>query len=224
MEFSAKLLDISASSFANRVDFAWQGASDDPNGTGVAFYWVFRNGVYVTEVPNATYSDSTVSPGTTYTYGFAPVDFHVNSAPGGAITVTTPPAGSVDPRQVGVRPTGTYWGAAGEQIDLRSGNLNFRLPLVKAGGRGGSGFSLGLSYNSTNWRQDPRGTWQLGHDLRYGYGWKLQAGSILPVYSDWMTVHHYLFTDASGAEYRLDQNTNGVWTSKEGIYASFDTR
>jgi len=72
-----------------------------------------------------------VSPGTTYTYGFAPVDYHVNSAPGGSITVTTPPAGSVDPRQVGVRPTGTYWGAAGKQIDLRSGNLNFRLPLVK---------------------------------------------------------------------------------------------
>jgi hypothetical protein len=120
-------------------------------------------------------------------------------------------------------PTSTYWGAAGEQIDLRSGNLNFRLPLVKAVGRGGSGFGLGLSYNSTNWRQDPGGTWQLGHDVGYGYGWKLQAGSILPVYSDWLTVHHYLFTDASGAEYRLDQNTNGVWTSKEGIYAAYDT-
>jgi len=102
---------VSASSFANRVDLTWQGAADDANGTGVAFYWVFRNGVYVGEVPNAAYTDSTVSPRATYTYGFAPVDYHVNSAPGGSITVTTPPAGSVDPRQVGVRPTGAYWGA-----------------------------------------------------------------------------------------------------------------
>ena len=60
-----------------------------------------------------------------------------------------------------------------------------------------------MSYNSENWRQDPGGTWQFGHDLGYGYGWKLQAGSILPVYSDWLTVHHYLFTDASGQPLRL---------------------
>src|SRR5260221_13997146 len=41
---------ISASSFANRVDLTWQGAADDANGTGAAFYWVFRNGVYIQEV------------------------------------------------------------------------------------------------------------------------------------------------------------------------------
>jgi len=40
-------------------------------------------------------------------------------------------------------------------------------------------------------------------NLGYGYGWKLQAGSILPVYSDWLTIHHYVFTDAAA------QNT--VW-------------
>jgi hypothetical protein len=31
-----------------------------------------------------------------------------------------------------------------------------------------------------------------------------------------------LFTDATGAEYRLEVNNGGVWTSREGFYGSFD--
>jgi len=86
----------------------------------VAFYFVFRNGVNIANVSEPNFTDSTVASGTTYTYGFYAFDYHYNVGPITNITVTTPPAGSVDPRQVGVRPTGTYWGAAGEQIDLRS--------------------------------------------------------------------------------------------------------
>ena len=40
-------------------------------------------------------------------------------------------------RRVGVRPTGAFWGAAGEQIDLLSGTPEFALPLIKAQSRGG---------------------------------------------------------------------------------------
>ena len=29
--------------------------------------------------------------------------------------------------------------------------------------------------------------------------------------------------DATGAEYRLTVNTNGIWTSTEGIYLSYDS-
>jgi len=36
------------------------------------------------------------------------------------------------------------------------------------------------------------------------------------------TIHHYVFIDATGTEYRLDQNNGGVWTSREGAYVSFD--
>ncbi len=215
---------IATSVFANRVDMRWQGVADGPSGPGIAYYSVLRNGTLIGNAAStAAFTDSTVSPSTTYSYTLTPVDQHVNVAQATTFSVVTPPAGSVDPRQVGVRPTGTYWGAAGEQIDLRSGNLNFRLPLVKAAGRGGSGLALGLSYNSANWRQDAAGVWQLGTDVGYGYGWKLQVGSLLPVYQGVLTVDHYLFTDSSGAEYRMDQNTNGVWTSKEGIYASYDS-
>jgi hypothetical protein len=64
----------------------------------------------------------------------------MNLSPPATIEVQTPsiapPGANTDARRIGVRPLGSYWGAAGEQIDLRSGNLNFRLPLLRAVGRG----------------------------------------------------------------------------------------
>jgi len=216
---------ISTSSFPTRVDIHSPGTVDDPNGTGVAFYQLVRNSALVTAystTPNI--SDKSVDPGTTYSYILASYDYHLN-ATYTSFTVVTPPANSIDARQVGVRPTGSYWGGAGEKIDMRSGNLNYTIPLVKAQGRGGWSASFNLSYNSENWRQDPANTWQLGQEVGYGYGWRLLAGSLTPVYSDFFTIHHYVFMDSTGAEYRLDTNLNnaGVWTSKEGIYLSFDS-
>jgi hypothetical protein len=82
----------------------------------------------------------------------------------------------------GARPTGSYWGAAGEQIDLVSGNLDFTLPLIQAKSRGGWGATFGLSYNSQLWRQDLAGTFEIGKNVGYGFGWRLQAGSITPVW------------------------------------------
>src|SRR5205823_10137826 len=67
-----------------------------------------------------------------------------------------------EPRRVGVRANGSYWGAAGEQIDMLSGNLNFTLPLLKPQARGGWGVTFALTYNSQIWRQDSSGTSLLG--------------------------------------------------------------
>ena len=78
-----------------------------------------------------------------------------------------------------------------------------------------------LSYNSQIWRQEGGRDWKLGHDIGYGAGWRLQAGSITPYWSAG-SVHHYIFSDSSGAEYRLDVNTSGVWSSKEGIYIEYE--
>ena len=64
-----------------------------------------------------------------------------------------------------MRPTGAYWGASGEQIDVLSGNLNFALPLIKTQSRGGWSTTFMLSYNSQMWRQDSGGTWKLGKDV-----------------------------------------------------------
>ena len=68
----------------------------------------------------------------------------------GTYTVSGPPAGA---HRTGVKSTGSYWGAAGEQIDLLSGNLNYSIPLIQARGRGGPGMNFALSYNSQIWQQ-----------------------------------------------------------------------
>jgi RHS repeat-associated protein len=135
-----------------------------------------------------------------------------------------PPVGTPgDPRRIGVRPTGAYWGAAGEQIDLVSFNLNFAVPLLKAKARGGWGVGFMLSYNSQLWRQDSTGTSDLIPDVGYGLGWRLQAGSVSPVnVGTPPQLDHYVYSDATGAQYKLTQHTNNVWTSTEGIYVSYD--
>jgi hypothetical protein len=80
-----------------------------------------------------------------------------------------------------------------------------------------------LSYNSQIWRQDSTGTSDLTPDVGYGLGWRLQAGSIAPVSAGTPSkLDHYVFSDATGAQYKLPQNTNNVWTSIEGIYVSYD--
>ena len=162
---------IGTSSFPNRVDLQWAGVTDTPNGIGLAYYDIYRNGTWLAHTIVPEFSDTTVSASTSYTYLIAPVDYHLNATPT-TFTVQTAPPGSVDPRRVGVRPTGSYWGASsmGENLDLLSGNLNFSLPLLKPVSRGGWGVTLKLSYNSQNWRQDPGGTWLLGRDVGYGSG------------------------------------------------------
>src|ERR1700730_2696950 len=108
--------------------------------------------------------------------------------------IPTPPA------RTGIRPTGVYWAAGSEQIDTLSGNLNWTLPLLKAQARSGWGVGFNLNYNSQVWRQDSGGTWNLGIDLGYGYGWRLLAGSVVPYWSDPYTISHYIYTDSSGAD------------------------
>ncbi|MBI2685178.1 MAG: RHS repeat-associated core domain-containing protein [Acidobacteria bacterium] len=213
--------------FDTRVDLAWQGVVDDANGSGLLLYQVHRtisggSPMYMGNVRGAYFSDTTVSPGTTYTYTIYPHDMYLNNV-GTSLTITTPAAGQRDPRKVGVRPLGTYWGASPENIDLQSGNLSFSLPTVTGQGRGGSAVPFRVSYNSQNWRKDPSGTWMLGTDVGFGWGWKMLAGSVTPVYSDWYTIHHYVYTDSTGAEYDLDVNTGGIWTSKAGIFVEFDS-
>ena len=49
--------------------------------------------------------------------------------------------------------------------------------------------------------------------------WRLQAGALTPSWSDHWTIHHWTFTDSTGAEYRLTENVGGVWRGKEGLLA-----
>jgi RHS repeat-associated protein len=219
----AAVQNVASSVSPNRVDLQWQGAVDDPNGSGIWCYLVWRNGAWLATAIRPEWTDETVAPSTTYTYSISAVDLAYNYVSPTTVTVVTPAAGAVDPRRVGVRPDGAYWGGAGEQIDALSGNLNFSSPLLKAMGRGGWSVPFGLSYNAQQWRQDGGGTWNLGRDVGYGYGWKLQAGSITPYWAGYYTIDHYLYVDSTGAQYRLDQNNNNIWTSKEtGVYVEYD--
>jgi hypothetical protein len=52
--------------------------------------------------------------------------------------------------------------------------------------------------------------------------WTLQAGFIIAIWTPQMTIDHYLFVDATGAEYNLNVNTYGVWSSQEGVYVSYE--
>lgn len=51
----------------------------------------------------------------------------------------------------------------------------------------------------------------------------MQAGSITPFWTNYWTLDHYTFTDATGAEYRLDTNTSGIWSSSQGVFLYYDS-
>ncbi|MEZ5355296.1 MAG: hypothetical protein R2762_21895 [Bryobacteraceae bacterium] len=226
---------ISAQSIAvlplsNEIDLQWTEPTDNPAGSGVGipYYWVYRRlsgsstWDFVGQPRTPELADRNVSPGTTYVYSITPMDYHWNVGAATEVTVTAAPAGSVDPRRTGIRPTGSYWGANGENIDTRSGNLNFTLPLITAQGRNGMAVGISLNYNSQNWRRYNGVTWKLGQDAGYGYGWRVLAGSVTPFWKNYYEMDHWVFTDNTGAEYRLDQQSSGVWTSKE-TYVTYDS-
>lgn len=217
---------VTVSAYSTHVDFNVSGsAQDDANGVGIALLSWYRD-ISWTNNNSGTWSDTTVQPGTEYTYTLTAFDRHWNTL-STTFDVVTPnaPAGSPNPpdgRETGVRTTGTYWGAGNEQIDVLSGNVNFTVPLVKAVGRNGLTAAFNLTYNSQNWRSDSGGLWNLGADVGYGYGWKLLAGAVTPVYTGG-TLSYYSYYDSTGASYRLNVNNGGVWNSLESVYVWLDT-
>jgi len=120
--------EIAVSAFANKVEIQWPGGSEGTSGPGVAFYEVFKNGTDIWNPYDGSFVDTTVSASTTYTYMVIAYDFDLNGT-ADTFTVNTPPTGAIDPRELGVRPTGSYWGGGGEQIDMLSGNLNYTVSV-----------------------------------------------------------------------------------------------
>jgi hypothetical protein len=118
----------------------WQPQLDDANGTGIWRYDILRadqgnqfNYLATTTVPS--FIDYTVSPSSSYRYQICAFDYHHNSTCSGTISAVSSPAGSIDPREVGVRANGAYYGAAGEQIDLR-GEFELQPDVVQGDGPG----------------------------------------------------------------------------------------
>jgi chitodextrinase len=76
------------------VDLSWQ-ASSDSDGAGVTGYVVSRNGTAVATLGAATsYRDTTVRPGTSYSYTVAAFDFARNTSASSAPAAVTTPADS----------------------------------------------------------------------------------------------------------------------------------
>ncbi len=214
---------VYTSVFPTQVNIHWQ-EPQDTTGVGVIQHYIVRT---QGSTPSGTgwatlstdFSDdsSGLTAGTNYVYAVSERSFHGIFGPQTNIYVTTPGTNAIDPRRIGVRSTGSYWGAMGESIDTLSGNLNFSIPLLNAQGRNGWSVPFRLSYNSQNWRQDTQSgnsnvtyNWNLGDDNGYGYGWTLQLGSIVPYWSStYGQVDHYVFTDSTGAVYNLS-NVSGT--------------
>src|SRR5215204_7129551 len=51
-------------------------------------------------------------------------------------------------------PAGTYSLSGFDNVNLYSGNLNFQMPLLGVGGRGGAGMTIKLSIDSVKWKVD----------------------------------------------------------------------
>jgi chitodextrinase len=70
-----------------QVGLTWTTSTDD---VGVAGYRVTRNGSVIATVTGGSYTDTSVSPGTSYTYAITAYDAAGNSATSGTLAVTTP--------------------------------------------------------------------------------------------------------------------------------------
>jgi RHS repeat-associated protein len=230
---------ITTSATTNQVNIQWPAGTDNTGGSGVWGYQLYRNGALLTTTQSLSYVDTaSIVPSTTYTYMLSVLDYDMDATnttftvqtPGiptecstGPAGQTHPPCPTLDGHRVGVRPTGAYWGGANENIDTLSGNLNYTLPLFKAQARGGVSVAFNLVYNLQNWRQDSGGEWVFDGDVGYGFGWQLLAGSIMPVWNAGdITAAYYLYTDPTGAQYHLNQNSGSIWSSQESIYVYFD--
>ena len=109
-------------------------------------YQIWRNSTYVgVRHRNEAFVDTGLTASTPYTYLVRAFDYDLNASPQVTINGRHAAHWGNRPREIGVRPTGSYWGGAGEQIDMLSGNLNYTMPMIKAMGRGGWSVGFNLS-------------------------------------------------------------------------------
>ena len=128
-------------------------------------------------------------------------------------------------------PAGSYALSGFDNVSLFNGNLNFRLPLLGIGGRGGAGYTMMLALNSKTWHvkrtsftvngeetnityTPTRNSWQ-GYDVGYGpgtlIGRRSGEGTKQPVIPPCTTQHpiyektitRLTFTGSDGTEFEF---------------------
>jgi acid phosphatase type 7 len=107
-----------------RVDLSWNASSDN---VGVTGYDVYRGGTLVASVPGTSYTDTTVSAGTSYSYTVRARDAAGNlSQPSNTATVTTPgDTGGT---------TMTFAPEADARVDEAFPNTNFGTSFLRTNG------------------------------------------------------------------------------------------
>lgn len=95
---------VTATPTSSKVELSWPAASDD---FGVAGYRIMRGSTQIGTTTGLTWTDTVVTPGSTYTYRVAAYDTagHVSTSAPVAATVPQPPTTTTDPG-----PTGTTSG------------------------------------------------------------------------------------------------------------------
>ncbi|MGH9930407.1 MAG: hypothetical protein ACREA9_14445 [Pyrinomonadaceae bacterium] len=130
-------------------------------------------------------------------------------------------------------PAGSFALSGFENVNLYNGNLNFHLPLLSVGGRGGAGYTITLAIDNKSWRvktrenEDPNVTPGVTHiptnnrwaNIGPGYGPGVLLGrqsgdgsaSCAGRTQRWpLTLTRLTFIAADGTEYELrDQQTQG---------------
>ena len=147
-----------------RIDLSW-GASTDSGGSGLAGYKIYRGGSQINTTTSTTYSDTTVSGGTSYSYNVAAYDNATNtSAQSNTASATTLPV-------VTASATDTDW-----RWKRTANNVTTVDPptVVSASGGTGTGYTYSWQYvsgdtaitvssassNTTGWtRTIPAGAW-----------------------------------------------------------------
>jgi hypothetical protein len=81
---------IGISAFRNHIDVQWQPVTDDPAGSGLAGYWIARDGLYFMRTTATMFQDLTVKPNETHVYSVVSVDQHYNFSTPVTFTVSTP--------------------------------------------------------------------------------------------------------------------------------------
>lgn len=100
---------------STQIDLSWNASTDN---VGVTGYKVYRDNVLVATVPSTTYSDSGLSPQTTYSYQVSAVDAAGNESPksSSALATTQPPP----PSSLSINVSSPSTIAQGDTFDVRA--------------------------------------------------------------------------------------------------------
>ena len=142
---------------SSQINLSWTASTDN---VGVTGYQIFRGGTRIGTTANTSYSDSGLSPSTSYTYTVTAYDAAGNvstpSVPASTTTFappppdTTPPSVSITAPANGAPLSGTVTATANATDNVAVANVQFQLDGVNLGAPvTGSGPVYNLSWNTT---------------------------------------------------------------------------